>query len=62
MLFEESDFRWIFDRRKVGQKFENWRLGAAKGESPGNFGEGSAGRAAAVGGFWSLTGTDKNLT
>ena len=55
-LFEASDFRWIFDRRKVGRKSRKWRAEAAKKSDARFFGEGSAASAGPVEpfGIWSL--------
>ena len=61
MLFEESDLLWIFDRRNVSQNLQKVRLGVTKRAFGRFFGAGSAGRAAVVGGFWSLTRTDESL-
>ena len=56
----------FFDELSIGEKsalnWQRWRHGAAKGVNVRCFGLGSAGRAVATGGFWSLTGTGKSLT
>ena len=61
-VFEESDFWWVFERRKVGLKSTKLAAWGGHGANARRFGAGSAGRAVATGGFWSLTGTGKSLT
>ena len=50
---------WSAKSRPKVWKFAAW---GGHGAKTRRFWEGSAGRAAAVGGFWSLTGTGKSLT
>ena len=52
----------IFDGFLIGEKSAKSLKIGGLGRPRGECAQGSAGRAAAVGGFWSLTGTGKSLT
>ena len=60
-VFEESDFLWVFDRRKVGLKSTRLVAWGGHGANARRFEEGSAAEAVASRGFWSLTGTGRSL-